>query len=263
MKARAMHPGEVVRFDISHPLPIAQLQLHAFDKPIAAYQRPDGRWSALLGIDLDVAAGPHPVTVDATLAAGAIVSHVEVLAVQPKAFRTRTLRVAPRFVNPPEPVQQRIERERLRLAGIFGALRPEPQWSRPFVRPIRVGVISGFGVRSVYNGEPRASHGGADFASPAGTPVRAPAGGTMVLAESLYFTGDTVVIDHGVGLVSLFAHLSRIDVAVGSQVDTGERLGLVGATGRVTGPHLHWTVRLQGARVDPLSVIAALAAARR
>jgi murein DD-endopeptidase MepM/ murein hydrolase activator NlpD len=121
-----------------------------------------------------------------------------------------------------------------------------------------VSVISGFGVRSIYNGEPRAPHNGADFASPLGTPVSAPGGGRVVLAESLYFTGRTVVIDHGLGLVSLLAHLSRIDVREGTDVVTGAQIGLVGATGRVTGPHLHWTVRLQGARVDPLSLIAVL-----
>ena len=119
-------------------------------------------------------------------------------------------------------------------------------------------MVSGFGVRSVYNGEPRAPHSGADFASPSGTPVLAPGGGRVVLAEPLYFTGQTVVIDHGLGLVSLLAHLSRIDVRVGADVVAGARVGLVGATGRATGPHLHWTVRLQGARVDPMSVIAAL-----
>jgi murein DD-endopeptidase MepM/ murein hydrolase activator NlpD len=88
--------------------------------------------------------------------------------------------------------------------------------------------------------------------------VAAPGGGRVVLAEPLYYTGESVVVDHGLGLVSLFAHLSRIDVKVGDEVKGGDRLGLVGATGRVTGPHLHWTVRLNGARVDPLSVISVL-----
>ena len=258
LTARAVHPGEVVRFDVSHSRPIARLEVHAFGKAIAAYQQPAGGWRALVGIDLDVPAGPHTVTLDAVFDDGEAVSHVEALAVEPKAFPTRTLRVAPRFVNPPAAVRRRIQAEQKRLADLFGTLRPEPEWSGPFARPIAAGVISGFGVRSVFNGEPRAPHGGADFASAAGTPVRSPAGGTVVLAEPLYFTGDTVVVDHGVGLVSLFAHLSRMDVSVGSTVESGQVLGLVGATGRVTGPHLHWTVRLQGARVDPLSVIAAL-----
>jgi murein DD-endopeptidase MepM/ murein hydrolase activator NlpD len=117
---------------------------------------------------------------------------------------------------------------------------------------------SAFGTRSVFNGQPRSPHGGADFLSPAGTPVHAPAGGRVLLARDLYYTGNSVVIDHGAGLVSLFAHLSRIDVSDGAAVQTGQVIGLVGATGRVTGPHLHWSVRAGGARVDPLSLLAIL-----
>jgi murein DD-endopeptidase MepM/ murein hydrolase activator NlpD len=116
-----------------------------------------------------------------------------------------------------------------------------------------------FGSRSIFNGQPRAPHAGADFRGATGTPIPAPAAGQVVLAESLFFTGNTVVIDHGEGLYSLLAHLSRIDVAPGQTLVRGDVVGLLGATGRVTGPHLHWTIRLNGARVDPLRVVALLA----
>lgn len=256
--ARAVQPGEVVRLDITSSGPVTALTVKAFDKDIAVARMGPSRWSALIGIDLDVQPGAHEVTVTAVRADSPAV-HVQTLDVAPKEFPTRQLRVAPKFVNPPPSVEHRIDRERRQLGAIFRTVGPEPRWGATFARPIEVGVVSGFGVRSVYNGEPRAPHGGADFASPTGTPVMAPGGGRVVLAGPLYFTGRTVVIDHGLGLVSLLAHLSRIDVAVGDTVVGGARVGLVGATGRVTGPHLHWTVRLQGARVDPLSVIAALA----
>ena len=255
--ARAVQPGEVIRLDMTSGRPITAVTVRAFDNNIAA-ARVGGDWRALVGIDLGVVAGPYLVTIDATLDDGSQASHIETLTVEAKDFPTRELRVAPRFVNPPPSQLQRIERERRQLGELFRAIGPEPGWRGSFVRPIEVSVISGFGVRSIYNGEPRAPHGGADFASPTGTPVLAPGGGRVVLAEPLYFTGETVVIDHGLGLVSLLAHLSRIDVRVGRDVVAGAQVGLVGATGRVTGPHLHWTVRLQGARVDPLSVIAAL-----
>lgn len=258
VRARAIQPGEVVRLDISGPRPVSALQVRAFDRVVPVVRVGADRWRALVGIDLDVQPGNYLVAIDTTLEDGAKVVHEQTLTVEGKEFPTRQLRVAPQFVNPPPGVQARIERERRRLGALFRAVTPEARWEGPFQRPIEVGVISGFGVRSVFNGEPRAPHGGADFASPAGTPVLAPAGGLVVMAEPLYFTGRTVVVDHGVGLISLFAHLSRIDVRVGGGVVAGERLGLVGATGRVTGPHLHWTVRLQGARVDPMSVIAAL-----
>ncbi len=254
--ARGVEPGEVVRLDITAPKPITALSIRAFEKDIATYRLSAGGWQALIGIDLDVEPGDVPVEISATLEGGATASKTEVLSVAAKEFPTRQLRVAPRFVNPPASARKRIDRERRELGALFRAVVPAPRWETAFARPIEVSVVSGFGVRSVYNGEPRAPHGGADFASPTGTPVLTPGGGTVVLAAPLYFTGDTVVVDHGVGLISLFAHLSRIDVNVGQQVERGTPVGLVGATGRVTGPHLHWTVRLQGARVDPLSVIA-------
>jgi murein DD-endopeptidase MepM/ murein hydrolase activator NlpD len=105
---------------------------------------------------------------------------------------------------------------------------------------------------------PRSPHSGADFVSPEGTPIRAPNAGTIVLARDLYFSGNTVVIDHGLGLFSLVAHLSAMEVKEGETVDAGAIVGRVGATGRVTGPHLHWAVRANGARVDPLSLLAVL-----
>jgi murein DD-endopeptidase MepM/ murein hydrolase activator NlpD len=258
VNARAMQPGEVVRLDIGSNRPVTSVTVQAFDRSVAVARAGPSAWFALIGIDLDVVAGEYPVTVGATKDNGIRTDHVLSLTVEPKDFPTRQLRVAPRFVNPPPSMQPRIDRERRRLGALFRAVEPEPRWARSFLRPIEVSVVSGFGVRSVYNGEPRAPHSGADFASPSGTPVLAPGGGRVVLAEPLYFTGQTVVIDHGLGLVSLLAHLSKIEVREGADVVTGAQVGLVGATGRATGPHLHWTVRLQGARVDPLSVIAAL-----
>jgi murein DD-endopeptidase MepM/ murein hydrolase activator NlpD len=256
--ARAMQPGEVVRLDITSIRLVNSLTVQAFDRNIAAARVGQGAWLALIGIDLDVTAGEYPVTIDVNYGDGTRTVHEQGLTVGAKEFPTRQLLVAPQFVNPPPSAQHRIDRERRHLGALFRAVEPEPRWAGSFLRPIEVSVVSGFGVRSVYNGEPRAPHSGADFASPSGTPVLAPGGGRVVLAESLYFTGRTVMIDHGVGLVSLLAHLSRIDVRVGADVVGGAQIGLVGATGRATGPHLHWTVRLQGARVDPMSVIAAL-----
>ena len=111
------------------------------------------------------------------------------------------------------------------------------------------------GSRSIFNGQPRSPHSGADFLSPAGTPVAAPNAGRVVLADDLYYTGGTIVIDHGVGVISVFAHLSSIDVTEGTAVNVGDVVGKVGATGRVTGAHLHWTLRVGGTRVDPLSLL--------
>jgi murein DD-endopeptidase MepM/ murein hydrolase activator NlpD len=126
------------------------------------------------------------------------------------------------------------------------------------VRPVPQEANSSFGTRSIFNGTPRNAHGGADFMSPAGTPIHAPNAGRVVIARDLYFSGNTVVIDHGLGLFSTLAHLSAFDVHEGDRVSAGQIVGRVGATGRVTGPHLHWAVRVGSARVDPLSVLSVL-----
>jgi murein DD-endopeptidase MepM/ murein hydrolase activator NlpD len=147
----------------------------------------------------------------------------------------------------------------LELDQLWKASAPSRLWDGGWVRPVPDPANSAFGKRSVFNGQPRSPHSGADFMSAAGTPVTAPNAGRIVLAGARYFAGDTVVIDHGLGVFSLFAHLSAIDVRVGDTVKGGDVIGRVGATGRVTGPHLHWAVRVNGARVDPLSLLWALA----
>jgi murein DD-endopeptidase MepM/ murein hydrolase activator NlpD len=161
-------------------------------------------------------------------------------------------------VEPPADQIQRILDEAAALERLWTASAAERLWTAPFVRPVPGAANSAFGSRSVYNGEPRSPHGGADFRSSAGTPIHAPAAGRVVLARNLYFTGNTVVIDHGLELFSLVAHLSTMGVAEQTTVTAGEVIGKVGATGRVTGPHLHWAVRIGAARVDPLAILTIL-----
>ena len=130
-----------------------------------------------------------------------------------------------------------------------------------FEAPVAAAPQDTFGARSVYNGQSRSPHAGVDFRAPSGTPIGSPAAAVVVLADD-FFTGRTVALDHGLGLISVLAHLSKIAVRVGDAVKPGDVVGEVGATGRATGPHLHWSVRLNGARVDPMSLIAVLGAER-
>ena len=254
--ARAIQPGEVVRVDVTCECGEAAPRASAFDRDIPLALSPDGtRWQGLIGIDLDVAPGVYTLVVSAPHL-GPVPARETSLRVQPKQFRTRTLRVAPEFVDPPTEVVDRILSEASRINGIFKTVTPR-QWDRPFALPLMTEPSSNFGSRSVFNGQPRSPHAGIDFGSPTGTLLTAPAAGTVVLAGDLYFTGNTVIVDHGAGLYSLFAHLSAMTVGAEDVVDLGARLGRVGATGRVTGPHLHWSVRLNGARVDPLSLMTA------
>jgi murein DD-endopeptidase MepM/ murein hydrolase activator NlpD len=128
-------------------------------------------------------------------------------------------------------------------------------WQGAFRLPVDVDPAPNFGQRRILNGQPRSPHAGVDFGARRGAPVVAPARGRVVLAEPLFFSGRTVILDHGLGLFSLYGHLSTLSVKVGQRVETGTPLGAVGATGRATGPHLHWAVRLGGARVDPLALV--------
>ncbi len=251
ISARAFQPGEVVAISVRTPTPVDDLRVQAWGTPLRPWRVDALTWRALGGLDLDVKPGKYVLAIEA--GADKVARDVVVAS---KAFRTRTLKVDEAFVNPPASVLPRIQREAARLAAFWTRTETTRHWDGAFAAPVPQPANSMFGTRSIYNGQPRSAHGGADFASPAGTPVKAPAAGRVVLAGDLYYTGNTVVIDHGLGLYSLMAHLSAILAREGTDVARGDELGRVGATGRVTGPHLHWTVRLAGARVDPIALIA-------
>jgi len=147
-------------------------------------------------------------------------------------------------------------RETARLAAVFRGLSPERLWQGPFRVPIEDRKpSSSFGRRRILNGQPRSPHTGVDIGAPTGTPVHAMQRGRVVLDEDLFFSGRTVVVDHGLGLFSFYGHLSASKVQPGRVIEAGEVIGLVGATGRVTAPHLHWAVRLGDARVDGLDLV--------
>ena len=256
--ARAISPGEVAMLTITTPSGVTHVNIRAFDQDWPAYRVDPTTWQALLGIDLDRTPGAYPAVVSA--GAGSSAPRVtRTLSVIARKFVTRTLTVDDAYVNPPETVQARITEEAVRLTKLWQTISPERLWATPFVVPVPDPPNSAFGSRSVFNGQARSPHTGADFLSPAGEDVKAPSAGVVVLAENLYFSGNTVILDHGLGLYSEFAHFSEIGATVGERVEPGRVLGKVGATGRVTGPHLHWAIRLNGARVDPLSLIVATA----
>ena len=255
--ARSVQPGEVVVLEVRPSEPVVAVQATAFGATIRFFSDgAGGVWRGIVGIDLEARPDDYPVAVRATLGNGDTVRATYVLSVAPKDFPTRQLSVNPSFVNPPADVLDRIGREASRQRKIFQTSSAVRQWEGGFLRPVPGDSTSSFGRRSVYNGEPRSPHSGTDFRAGEGTPIAATNTGTVVLAGDTYFSGNVVIIDHGWGLYSYFAHLSSIDVAEGETVERGHRVGKVGATGRVTGPHLHWTVRLNEARVDPLSLMA-------
>lgn len=255
--SRSRQPGELVVLTIATARPTGSLRVRAFGRELPPFAVDAKTWRVLVGIDLAVAPGTYPVAIEAGAGPAADRTTFQ-LVVKARRFPTRTLTVDDAFVNPPPSALGRIQLEARQLTDLWEASAPEKLWDGRFVRPVPDPANSAFGTRTILNGQARSPHSGADFGSASGTPVKAPNSGRVVLVATYYFTGDTVVIDHGLGLFSLFAHLSAIDVHEGDLVKAGEVIGSVGASGRVTGPHLHWAVRANGARIDPLSLLSTL-----
>jgi hypothetical protein len=228
-----------------------------FDATLDLQRADGGTWRGLIGVDVFAAPGRHPLTLTLVRAGSAPVTVAREVMVVTKDFPTRTLTVEPRFVDPPPAEVERLTAEAVRLNRLYDTVSTRSPLV-PMREPLASAVTGVFGSHSVFNGQPRNPHAGVDFRGGVGTPIAAPAAGTVVMAEDLYFTGQTVVIDHGGGVYSILAHMSEIHAQVGQPVGLGDLVGLVGDTGRVTGPHLHWSIRLLGNRVDPLSVVRVL-----
>jgi len=212
------------------------------------------KWIALAGVDVEAEPGPSTVHITAETDSGPL-DLSQTIQIHPGHYRTGKLSVAPKFVEPgPEEIKQ-IDAEKEIKAKVFAVSAPEPLWHGNFQAPVHASPTDSFGTRRMFNGELASVHKGMDFRAPKGTVVRASNSGVVVLARPLYFEGNCVVIDHGLGFYTLSMHFSRIDVQEGQHVKTGDRLGLSGATGRVTGPHLHWAVRWEGAYLDPAKLL--------
>jgi murein DD-endopeptidase MepM/ murein hydrolase activator NlpD len=168
-----------------------------------------------------------------------------------KSYASQSLKVAPRQVNLSREDLARVSRDRVIIDAALNRWSNEPPESLRLPQPVPGTRSSSFGMRRIFNGESRNPHTGMDIAAPAGTPVRAPIAGTVIDTGDFFFNGNTVFVDHGRGLISMYCHLSAIDVKAGQKVAAGDRLGAVGQTGRATGPHLHWGLSLNRAWVDP------------
>ena len=207
-------------------------------------QQDRGRWKAVVGIPLATKPGPQQLTP----AQGTPLSFT----VQAKDYATQHLTIKnKRKVNPNPQDMQRIRAERKRIDAALEHWRQTPVVETRFTLPVEGRLSSPFGLRRYFNQQPRKPHSGIDIAAAEGTPIRAPASGTVIDTGNYFFNGNTVFLDHGQGLVTMYCHMSRIDVELGQTVKQGETIGAVGQTGRVTGPHLHWGVSLNDARVDP------------
>ena len=214
--------------------------------------RATGYGTVALGVGRDETG---PLKVDVTLPSGRM--EPVSIAVTPRDWPVEHVNgVPPKTVNPPPEIAARIQREQALVTAARERDDERTDFALPFQWPVQGRISGRFGNARVYNGQPGAAHSGMDIAAPDGTPVKAPAGGVVTFASpDLYLTGGTVLLDHGHGVSSNFLHLSRIDVRVGDRIEPGQVIGAVGATGRATGPHLHWGMNWFDTRIDPLLVL--------
>ncbi|WP_317622950.1 peptidoglycan DD-metalloendopeptidase family protein [Thiohalobacter sp.] len=207
-----------------------------------------GQWHAVVGIPL--AARPGAATLAVTGSDGR--TRQLAFEIRDKDYESQYLTIEnKRKVNPNAEDLARIRKEEKRIRAAFARFTEGRQPELNFTLPVNGPVSSPFGLRRFFNRQPRKPHSGLDLAAPRGTPVQAPAPGVVLDTGDFFFNGNTVFIDHGQGLVSMYCHMDHIQVRPGQAVARGEVIGTVGSTGRVTGPHLHWSVSLNDARVDP------------
>jgi murein DD-endopeptidase MepM/ murein hydrolase activator NlpD len=249
--------GSLLLTQVTAPKDVAQLASEWDGREAALWreQEKSAVLHGLLGVDLEKAPGQYQWKVSWLGPGGAAESCSVTITVRPGKFATERLTVEQKFVQPDPEQEKRAEEDQKKMRAIYDTITPQRLWDGKFQFPLK-GVTTGgnFGRRRVLNGQPRSPHAGVDFPAAAGTPVFASQSGKVVLAEELYYSGNTVVIDHGYGIYTMYAHLSKISVAAGEMAKVGEEIGNVGATGRVTGPHLHWGLTIDHARVNAVQI---------
>jgi murein DD-endopeptidase MepM/ murein hydrolase activator NlpD len=253
--------GGLATLWIEGAAPLAELRIQLGERTIpvpapSAAPGLGGRTPVWLGVDLEQPPGPLPITVEAVSLTGRPLRNGAVLEVAEGRYPVQRLTLPRAFTELDAATLLRVAQEKARLDSLWERVtsaRPRQALFRP---PLEgAGPGGGFGQRRIINGDPRAPHGGVDYPAPAGAPVLAANAGSVVLAEEHFFGGKSVVVDHGWGLYTIYLHLAEVLVDVGRGVERGEVIGRVGSTGRSTGPHLHWGVRLFGARIDPQELL--------
>lgn len=238
-------PGGVVTFKLPGA-PDERPVVTLAGKPVLVARQADG-WIAVVGVSLDTTPGEYAIDVEQP---GADPRRIP-FTVTAKEYAVQHLKVAPGQVNLSAENEARVARETEKVRAALDAFSPGAPPTLRLLQPVPGRRSSSFGLRRMFNGESRRPHSGMDIAAPTGTPIKAPLAGRVVDVGEYFFNGNNVIVDHGQGFVTMYCHLSKIRVEVGQELKQGEVLGDVGATGRVTGPHLHWGVVLNGAAVDP------------
>jgi murein DD-endopeptidase MepM/ murein hydrolase activator NlpD len=248
--------GSPVLFSAKSPKPLTSLTASWLGKVLSfTFDPKDKTWYALGGTALKTKPGVYTLKLAATSKQGTENTVEKRISVKAGKYRKIAITVAKKFTEPDAEQSRKIAEDKSTKQAVFGKSDLDREWSGNFVAPVKAVVSDAFGTQRTFNGHVQSTHQGLDFAAGAGTPVEAVNSGTVLLAGPLYFEGNCVVIDHGQGLQTLYMHMSEFAVKEGEHVSRGQKLGLVGGTGRATGPHLHLGVRWRGEYLDPATLL--------
>ncbi len=236
--------------------PVKAVRLQFLGKKyILSASRPGEKPFALIGIDLDVKPQSYVIRITAEKEDGTKEDARQEFLMDPKNFSQKRFWIKESLIAPPPQELERIRREQELLQDIYNCITPEWLGTGSFIPPLDQEAFPNFGQRRIYNKRPPSVHAGVDIGAPWGAPIRAANSGKVVLASSLYFSGKTVIIEHGQGVFSIYGHMSKFLVKRGDVIKKGALIGKVGSTGRSTGPHLHWALKIYESRVDPFALV--------
>ncbi len=256
LEFRALQPGDIIKVVVRGREDIKKAEVHFLGRAYTmGWEQNSGVWLSFIGLDLGIKPGSYFIDISLLMNDGAVKHLQKEILVQEKEFPVKRLWVKQAYVTPPAEALERIRVESELLAEVYDIFTPSWMGEGPFIVPSEGEAKPNFGERRIFNNEPRSPHSGVDISSPLGTPVRACNSGRVVVANDLYYAGKTVIIDHGLGVFTLYCHFSKIIAKRGELIKKGGIIGEIGSTGRVTGPHLHWGVKVSGSRIDPFSLL--------
>jgi len=245
--------GQVLWVEVPVAHPESKVSGVFLKRKIPFFPNTDTSFAGIIGIDMEDPPGLQELSVNVHTNEGTDHLSYSVLIIK-EQYAVQHLTLPKDKVDLDPKTLKRVKQEQKELAEAFHHISAFPLWDGPFLEPVNGKVTGVFGSRRIINGQPRRPHSGEDIAAPQGTPVQAINKGTVVKTMNHFFSGKGVVLDHGVGLFSMYFHLSEVDVKSGQAIQKGEALGKVGASGRATGPHLHWGIHLNGSRINPYAL---------
>ena len=254
--SQSLKQGEVLLVNVTDKKGINTLSGTMFNKPVHFYKNSTGKkYTALVGIDMDTKPDRYKLTMLIEDNNGEKATKEYRIKVKPANFGTQKLTLPPSKVTLDEETLQKVEIEKEKIGKVWELFMEGRLWDGNFIQPVAGEMSDNFGLRRIINGEQKSPHTGVDIDAPEGAPVLASNSGRAIFTDDQFFSGRTLIIDHGLGLFTMYFHLSEILVTEGAPVKKGDIIAKVGKTGRATGPHLHWGVRLNGARINPLSLL--------